>query len=103
MLFPFLFHFLRLPLLSHACPYPWWVGEPLEGFQNVVFLPSRTSFPPHFIKIVVELNTLGLPHVLKQLLGESKGILPVKYFCSNKAFFVSVEFHGDHMTVTKLS
>ena len=27
---------------------------------------------------------------------------PCKIICSNKMFFVSVKFHGDHKTVTKL-
>ena len=26
----------------------------------------------------------------------SKGMLPVRYICTNKAFSVSFEFHGDH-------
>ena len=44
----------------------------------------------------------GPPHVLKLRLVVSKGMLPVKYFCTNRAFFMSVEFHGDHKTVIKL-
>ena len=45
---------------------------------------------------------LGPPHVLKLWLGVSKGMLPVKYFLSIKAFFVLVEFHGDHKTVAMM-
>ena len=26
------------------------------GFQNVMCLPSRACFPPHFLRIVVEVN-----------------------------------------------
>ena len=38
---------------------------------------------------------------IKLWLGAYKGILPVKYFCPTKPLFVSVKFHGDHMTVKK--
>ena len=38
------------------------------------------------------------PHVLKMWLAVSNGMLCVKNFCSCKAFFVSVEFNGDHKT-----
>ena len=33
---------------------------------------------------------------LKTVVGVSKGMLPVEYFYSNKASFVSFEFHGDY-------
>ena len=39
------------------------------GFQDVVFLPSRASFPPYFLKIVVEVNASGPPPVIKLWLG----------------------------------
>ena len=65
------------------------------GFQDVEFLLSRANFPPHFLALVVEVKASGAPHVLKLLLGVSKGMLPVRYFCSNNIFFVSVEFHGN--------
>ena len=61
-------------------------------FQEVAFLHSRTSFPPHFSQIVVEMIASGPPHVLKLCLAVSKGMLPVKYLRSNKAFFVSENF-----------
>ena len=35
------------------------------GFSDVEFLLSLASFPPCFLKIVVELKALGPPHVLK--------------------------------------
>ena len=38
-------------------------GELLMSFQDVVFLPSRASFPPHFLRIVVDVKALGPPHV----------------------------------------
>ena len=49
-------------------------------FKNVAFLSPKLVFPPHLLKIVVELEALGPPHVLELWLGVSKGMLPVKYF-----------------------
>ena len=72
------------------------------GFQDVAFMSSQASFPPHFLNTVVEVEALGPPHVLKLWLWLSKGILPVKYFCSNNVCLVSVEFNEDHKTVKKL-
>ena len=57
------------------------------GFLDVAFLPSRASFPPHFLNIVVEVKALRQPHVLSLWLGVSKGIFPMKYFFSNNASF----------------
>ena len=53
------------------------------GFQDVAYLPSRASFPRHFLDIVVELKALGPPHVLILWLGVGMGTLPVKYFHSS--------------------
>ena len=58
------------------------------GFQDVTFLPSRANFSPHFLKIVVEVKASGPPHVLALWLGVSKGMLPVRYFRSNKSSFL---------------
>ena len=56
------------------------------SFQYVVFLPSLASFCTAFLKhFMVEVNTLGPPHVIKLRLGLSKGMLPVRYFCSNNS------------------
>ena len=74
----------------------------LMAFQDVAFLLSRASFTPHFSNIVAELKALGQPYVLRLCFGVSKGMLSVKYFHSIKAFFVSVEFHGDHKTIARL-
>ena len=73
-----------------------------DGCSGCSVLPPELVFPPCFIKIVVEVKTSGPPHVLRLWLGVSKVMLPVQYFCSNKASFVSVEFHGDRDTVTEL-
>ena len=55
------------------------VGVLLMGFQDVAFLTSYASFPPHLLKIVLEMKALGPPHVLELWLAVSKGMLPVEY------------------------
>ena len=72
------------------------------GLQDVAFLPPELLLTPHLLKIVVEVKASGSPHVLRLWLTVSKGMLPVKYFCSNKASFLSAKFGGDHKTVTKI-
>ena len=57
------------------------------GVLEVAFLPSRASFTPHFLEILMDVKASGLPHVLKLWLGVSKGMLPAKYFCFNKSSF----------------
>ena len=44
------------------------------GFQDAAFLPSRGSFAPHLLKIVVEVKASGPPLVLELWLGVSKGM-----------------------------
>ena len=65
----------------------YWVKALLIDFQDEAFLPSRASFSPHFLEIKVKLKASGPSHVLELWLGVSKGMLPVKYFRSNKASF----------------
>ena len=57
-------------------------------FQDVAFLSPRACFLPHFLLIVVEVKAFGPPHVSNMWLGVSKCMLPVKYFCTNKASFL---------------
>ena len=57
------------------------------SFRDVAFLPSRASFTPYFLKIVVEVKTSGPPHVLDLWLWACNGMLPVKYFRSSKSSF----------------
>ena len=57
------------------------------GFQDVAFLSSRATFLSHFMKLVVEVKASGPLHVIKLWSGVSKGMLPVKYFFSNKTSF----------------
>ena len=63
---------------------------------------AELVFPPHFLKIVVEVKALGPPHVLRMWLGVCTGMLPMKYFYSYNTFFMSVEVYGDHESVIKL-
>ena len=48
------------------------VGELLAGSQDVAPLPSRASFPPHFLEIVVKVKASEPPHVVRLWLGVSK-------------------------------
>ena len=58
------------------------------SFLDYAFLPSRASFPPHFLKIVVEVKASGTSQVIKVLSGVSKGMLPAEYICPNKDSFL---------------
>ena len=53
------------------------------SFQDVAFLPSRASFHA-FLKNSGRCESLGTTMSLKSVVGVSKGMLPVKYFRSNK-------------------
>ena len=64
--------------------------------------PPEMFFAPHFLRIVVEVKVSGLPHVLEPWFGVNQGMVTVEYCRSNKSFFVSVECHGHHSTVTTL-
>ena len=85
--------------LHIMCTY--WVGELLMGFQDVEIV-----FPPHLLKIVVEVKASGPPHVLKLRLGVRKGIL-VRYYCSNKSSFyvsqISLRSQGCHTDEVNLA
>ena len=66
-------------------------------------LPSRGSFSTTFHKNCVRGESLGTITCLETVVGVSKGMLPVKYLLLQQSpFFVSVKFHGDHKTVTKM-
>ena len=68
------------------------------GFQDLAFLLSRASLPTTFLKNCGRGESLGKTTCPKTPVGVDNGMLPVKYFCSNKAFFVSVKFNEDHKT-----
>ena len=55
-------------------------------------------FPPHFLKIMLEVKASGRPNCLKLWLVVGKCMLPVEYFCTTKPPFVFIKFNGDHMT-----
>ena len=56
-------------------------------FQNVEFLSPELALTPHFSKIVVDVKSSGLSHVLKLWFGVSMSMLAVKYLCSSKCSF----------------
>ena len=57
------------------------------SLQDVVFQPPELVFPPHSLKIVVEVKVSGPPHVVKLWVGIGNGMLSVKYFHFIKASF----------------
>ena len=66
------------------------------GFQGVAFLSSPVCFSTTFHKHCGRGKCLMTATSLKTVVEVSKGKLLVHYFCSNKASFVSAEFHADH-------
>ena len=71
-----------------------WVGELTPNEFSGCCVPALPSyvFPPHFQESLVEVKASGPPHILKQWLGVSKGMLPVKYIRSNKASLCQLTF-----------
>ena len=63
-------------------------GTP-EEFSGCSIL--ELVFRPHFLNIVVDVYALG-PACLETVVGVSKGMLPEKSFCSNKASFCVSQF-----------
>ena len=60
------------------------------GFQGVEFLPSKGSFSTTFLNNCGTGESLKTITCAKTVVGVSKGMLPEKYFHSNKAsFYVS--------------
>ena len=76
------------------------------GFQDVAFLPSRVSFPSHFLKRVVELRALRPPHVLACLstvVEDKQGYAPFKILLLQQSLcFVLVKFHRNLKIVTEM-
>ena len=52
----------------------------MDCFQDVVFLPFRTTFYTTFLRNCVQVKTSGPPHVVGLWLGVSEGMLPVEYY-----------------------
>ena len=71
-------------------------------FQDVVFLPLPASFYTTFLMHCDRGYGLCTATWLKNVMGISKGRLPVKILCSNKSSPLAVSFHGDYKTATKL-
>ena len=77
--------------------------ETPNGFSGCSVPACRTSFPPHFLRIVVEMRSSGPPHILWLWLGVGKGMLPVRCFCSNKSSFRSWHCHKVDVSLATLS
>ena len=77
----------------------WGTPNGLSGCS----IPALLSwFFTTFLINCFNAENLMITTCLKTVVGVNKGMLPVIHFCSNKASFVSVEFHGDHKNVMKL-
>ena len=70
------------------------------GFKDIVFLASRARFSTTFINNCGGGESLWTTTCLRNVVGVSNSILPVKYFCSNDASFLS--FECNHRTATKM-
>ena len=57
------------------------------SFQNTAFQSSIASYTT-VLKIAVEAKASEPPRVIKRWLRVSKGMLPVRYICSNKSPFL---------------
>ena len=55
------------------------------GFQDVAFLPFRASYSTTFLLNCRRGESLETITCLKTVVVDSKGMLPVEYFCSSKA------------------
>ena len=70
-------------MLVHIC-----VGKLLMVFQDVAFLSPRASFSTAFLKNCGSGKRFGTTTCLKTVVGVSKGMLLVRYICSNKISFL---------------
>ena len=75
------------------------------GLQDVAFCPTVLVFPPHFIKIMVEVKASGPPHLLKLWLGISKGMLSANSFTPTNHLFTSIEIicHNDEVNLATIT
>ena len=77
------------------------VWELQIGVQDAAFLPSRANFFTTFLENCGRGEYLGATACLKTVVGVSRGMLPVKYFCSNEAFLCRLNF-VEIIRITKL-
>ena len=69
------------------------------GFQDAI--TSKLS-SQYFLKNVVEVKASGTATCHKTVVWDKQGHAPVKYFCSTEPLFLSIKFHRDHKTATKM-
>ena len=71
--------------------------------QDVALLSSRAGLSTTFVKNWGRVKSLGTITCPKTVGGVSNDMLPVEYFCSDKASSLcQSKFHGYHRTVTKM-
>ena len=71
------------------------------NFQDVALLPSRASFPPHFLNNCGRCEGLRTTTCLSTVVGVSKCMLPVEYYRSTKPLFRVDLILWDHTTACK--
>ena len=73
------------------------------GIQDVTWLQSRACSSSIFLNNCGISENLEATTCLKTVVGGNQGHASCKTpLLQQSPFFVSVRFHGDHMTVTKL-
>ena len=73
-----------------------------NGFSGCSIAPSKASFYTALQKNCDRGQVLETTTCLENVVGASKGMLPVKYTCSNKSSICVILFFFIHMTVTTL-
>ena len=76
--------------------------ELLMCFQDVASPSARANSSATFLIYCVSGTSLATTTCFIAVVGVSKGMLHVINFHSNKSVYVSVKFHEDHKTITKL-
>ena len=71
------------------------------SFLDVAFLPSLASFSTTFHKNCGKGDSLRTTSCLRTVVEAKQGHAPYKILLLHKAFFVSVEFNGDHYNAHK--
>ena len=68
-----------------------------NGFSGCCVPASIASLTPHFLEIVVDVNDMVPPDVLRLWMLLSNGMLPVKYFCFRQFSFGTQGSHEDEV------
>ena len=80
-----------------------WIGDLLMRFQDVAFLPSRANFSTTFLDNCGRGEMLEITTCSKTVVEGKKRHAPSKIILQNQSLYVvSVQFNGDHKTVTMM-